>query len=281
MHTKAFGTFVPIFFSCSNEASHIDDTILLGTHSHTIRQVEHLFRNFLYRFTAIAIFTHFDEVSVFRKTCGVKQYRFIILIRKSTDFTKVLHGYGLSAGRVVRNGNDDKRYAVTMFLQRFFQLHRIDITFKRYFQLSILRFIDGAIQSNGLPALDMPLCGIKVRVPRNDISIMYQIREKHILGSTPLMGGNDIFKTSQTSDHFFQIEEGGSTCITFVAQHHRCPLAIAHCSRTGVSYQIDIYLFGFQLEHIVMGFFQPLFTFLAGTLPNGFHHFNFPRLCKR
>ena len=27
---------------------------------------------FLYRFTAIAIFTHFDEVSVFRKTCGVK-----------------------------------------------------------------------------------------------------------------------------------------------------------------------------------------------------------------
>ena len=53
-------------------ASHIDDTILLGTHSHTIRQVEHLFRNFLYRFTAIAIFTHFDEVSVFRKTCGVK-----------------------------------------------------------------------------------------------------------------------------------------------------------------------------------------------------------------
>ena len=90
-----------------------------------------------------------------------------------------------------------------MFLQRFFQLHRIDITFKRYFQLSILRFIDGAIQSNGLPPLDMSLCGIKVRVPRNDISIMYQIREKHILGSTPLMGGNDIFKTSQTSDHFF------------------------------------------------------------------------------
>ena len=72
LHAKAFGTFVPIFFSCSNEASHIDDTILLGTHSHTIRQVEHLFRNFLYRFTAIAIFTHFDEVSVFRKTCGVK-----------------------------------------------------------------------------------------------------------------------------------------------------------------------------------------------------------------
>ena len=168
-----------------------------------------------------------------------------------------------------------------MFLQRFFQLHRIDITFKRYFQLSILRFIDGAIQSNGLPALDMPLCGIKVRVTRNNISIMYQIREKHILSSTPLMGGNDIFKTSQTSDHFFQIEEGGSTCITFIAQHHRCPLTIAHCSRTGVSYQIDIYLFGFQLEHIVMGFFKPLFTFLAGTLPNGFHHFNFPRLCKR
>ena len=72
LHAKAFGTFVPIFFSCSNEASHIDDTILLGTHSHTIRQVEHLFRNFLYRFTAIAIFTHFDEVSVFCKTCGVK-----------------------------------------------------------------------------------------------------------------------------------------------------------------------------------------------------------------
>ena len=73
----------------------------------------------------------------------------MILIRKSTDFTKVLHGYGLSAGRVVRNGNDDKRYTVSMLLQCFFQFHRIDIAFKRYFQLSIFRFIDGAIQSNG------------------------------------------------------------------------------------------------------------------------------------
>ena len=72
LHAKAFGTFVPIFFSRGNEASHINDTILLGTHSHTVSQIEHLFRNFLYRFIAVAFFTHFDEVSVFCKTCGIK-----------------------------------------------------------------------------------------------------------------------------------------------------------------------------------------------------------------
>ena len=187
-----------------------------------------------------------------------------------------MHGYGLSARSIVCYGNDDERYPVTIFLQCFLQFVRIHIAFEGDFQLRILRLIDGAVQSNGFSTFDVPLSGIKVRVTGNDVTLVHQIREKNILGGTPLMGRDDIFETGQAGDYLFQLEERGSSGITFVAQHHRCPLAVAHCSRTGVSYQIDIYLFGFKLEHIVMGFFQPLFAFLAGTLPNGFHHFNFP-----
>ena len=93
-----------------------------------------------------------------------------------------------------------------------------------------------------LPPLDMSPLWCQSEFPERYLHHVPDRREKHISRQHAPDGWNDIFKTSQTSDHFFQIEgrRRELPAITFIAQHHRCPLTIAHCSRTGVSYQIDI-----------------------------------------
>ena len=74
---------------------------------------------------------------------------------------------------------------------------------------------------------------------------MNQIGEQYILGCTSLVGRYDIFKAGEPCNHFFQLEEGRSAGIALVSQHHSCPLAVAHGTRTGVGDEVDVYLFGF------------------------------------
>ena len=54
---------------------------------------------------------------------------------------------------------------------------------------------------------------------------------------------NDIFKTCQPGNNFFQIEERGSAGVTFISEHDTGPLSIAHGSCSRIGDKVDINLF--------------------------------------
>ena len=122
----------------------------------------------------------------------------------------------------------------------------------------------------------MSFGGVEMGVSRHNVALVHQVGEEYIFGSASLVGGDNVFKSGEAGDDFFQFEEWGGSGIAFVTQHHACPLAVAHGAGAWVGDEVDINLFRFELEYVVVGFFQPLFAFLAGTFTDRFHHFDFP-----
>ena len=94
---------------------------------------------------------------------------------------QVLHGNRLATGGIIGDCHDDERNFVLILLQGCFQFCRIDIAFERHFQLGVFRLIYSTIERYGFTALYMPLCRIKMRVARDNISVMHQMTEKNIL----------------------------------------------------------------------------------------------------
>ena len=228
MHAESLSTIIPVLTLGSDEATHVNDTVFLGTHGHCISIRVHLAHDFLDGLVGITLLTGLDEVSVLSKTSRVEYNGFAILVGNSTHLTEVLHRNGLTASSIVGYSNDDERYLVGMFSQSLFQFHGVNITLERNLKLSLLGLIDGAVECNSLTAFNMTLGGVEVRVAGNDVTFVYKIRKENVLSSTALMCRDDIFETSEACDGLFQEEERVSTSIALVAGHDACPLAVAH-----------------------------------------------------
>ena len=84
-------TLIPILATCSNKTTHIHDTVLLCTHSHTVSKFEHLTCDFLYRLVLIALLTCLDEICIFCKTSRVENDRFAEFICNGSHLSQVLH----------------------------------------------------------------------------------------------------------------------------------------------------------------------------------------------
>ena len=213
--------------SC-NESTHIHDSIFLRTHGHTVSIIEHFFHDLFNRLVLITFLTSFDKVCIFSKTSRVEHYSFAIFVSYSTNFLDIFHRNRLSTSRVIRYRYNDKRNLISMFCQYRFQFFRVKISFKRNFQLGIFCLIDCHVPSDSLTPLNMTFRRVKMRVTRHDITLLYEIREKHVLGCTSLVSRDHVIKSCQTGNHVFQVKERRCTCITFITQHHSCPLTVTH-----------------------------------------------------
>ena len=126
----------------------------------------------------------------------------------------------------------------------------------------------------------MALGGVEVSIARNDMPFLHQIGEQHVLGSTSLMGGDDILRAEETLHHLLELIERRCACIALVAQHHGRPLAVAHGTGARVGETVDVHLFGLQHKYVVMGFTKPLFSLCAATLSEWLDHLDLPRFSK-
>lgn len=124
-----------------------------------------------------------------------------------------------------------------------FQFGRVYIPFEGDFQLCLFGFVYRAVQRYCLPAFDVSFGCVEMGVSRYYVPLMHQIGEQYIFGGTPLMGRDDVFKSGETGDNLFQVEERRSACVTFVPKHYACPLPVAHgsCSRVGDEVDIDLF----------------------------------------
>ncbi len=206
-NTEFFCTFIPVFMPGSNKTAHIYEAVFLGGHSHAISQRKHLLYDLLDGLVRIPVLPGLDEIGILHEACRIENNTFAVFVRKGAHLPQVLHGNRLATGGIIGDCHDDERNFVLILLQGCFQFCRIDIAFERHFQLGVFRLIYSTIERYGFTALYMPLCRIKMRVARDNISVMHQMTEKNILCGSSLMGRNYIFKSGQPGNGIFQQKE--------------------------------------------------------------------------
>ena len=197
-----------------------------------------------------------------------------------TGLADVLHADGLTSNGVVGDGENHKRDIALVLLQHFLQFFKADITFEGDFELGVVSLGNGDVDSESLAALNVTLSGVKVGVAGNNHAGFHQIAEQHVLGSTTLMGGDDVVKTGNLGDSVLHVIETAGTAVALVTHHHCAPLAVAHGTRAGVGEQVNVDIVAFQHKDVLVGFFEPFLALFAGGFLNGFNHFDFPRFCK-
>ena len=162
LYAEAFGAFVPIFPVGCDETTHVDNAIFFRTHGHAVGQAEHLTGNLFDGLVLVALFACLDEIGVFGKTGRVEQNGFAVFVSYGTYFTQVLHGYGLSSGCIVGDGDDDERNPVGVFLQGFLQFGRIDVSLERNLKLCLLSLVDSTVQCESFASFNVSFGRIKV-----------------------------------------------------------------------------------------------------------------------
>ena len=236
--------------------------------------------DFLDSLAGITLFARLDEIGVLSKAGRVHHHGHMIAVAELAGLTDVLHRNGLSADGVVGHGEHHEGDATFILAKHLFELLQRDISLERNLELGVLGLVDGDVDGLGLAALDVALGGVEVSIARNDMSFLDQVGEQHILGSTSLMGGDDILEAEETLHHFLELVERRGTGIALVAQHHGRPLAVAHGTGAGVGEAVDVHLFSLQYEYVVMGFAKPLFSLCVATLTEWLDHLDLPRFCK-
>ncbi len=192
----------------------------------------------------------------------------------------VLHRYGLATDGVVGDGEDHKGNIALVLLKDLLEFLEVDITLEGDLKLGVVGLLDGDVDGESLAALDVALGGVEVGVAGDDVARFNEIAEEDVLGSTALVGRDDILEAGQLGDGVFHMIERTGTAVAFVAHHHSSPLAVAHSAGAAVGEEVDVDIVRFQHKYILVGFVEPLFALFAGGFLNGFYHFDFPRFCK-
>ena len=95
-----------------------------------------------------------------------------------------------------------------------------------------------------------------------------------------MMGWYNDGESGDSLDGVAHVVVRARACVAFVAHHHGRPLAVAHGACSGVGEEIDIDLFRFQLEYVVVSLANPLLTLLRRAHADRLHHFDTPRFGK-
>jgi len=102
---------------------------------------------------------------------------------------------------------------------------------------------------------------VKKGVAHETLAFSAQDREKDLLGSPPLMRGNNMLISDNPFGDFLKPVKTPGTRVRLIAIHDPRPLPGTHGRRPAVGQQVDQYLFGIDQKEIVPGFPEYLRTF--------------------
>ncbi len=129
-----------------DEAAHVDNGVLLRRHGHDVGIREHLAYDLLDRLIGVALFARLDEVCVLGEAGRVDLQTHAVAVAQLRYLADVGHRYGLSAGRVVRDGQHDCRYALLgRLLQHLLQLGRVEVALEGNLQLRVGSLVDRTV----------------------------------------------------------------------------------------------------------------------------------------
>ena len=231
---ELLAAFVPLGFVGRDKSAHVHQTVFLGTHRHGVHVTEHLASDLFDRLVGISCLTGLDEIGVLRKARRVHVHRHAVLMAEFASSLDIRHRDGLSAYGVVRDGEHHERHIAFVLTQHFLQFLQTHIALERRLELGVFGIIARHVDSEGLTRLDMTLRGIEMRITRDDLAGLNQIREQHVLRRTTLVRRDDIIETRERGHDLFELEERTGTRVALVAHHHRRPLTVGHRTRTGI-----------------------------------------------
>ena len=222
-----------------------------------------------------------DEVGVLGETGGVHDDRDTVFVAQGAGRLDVLHGDGLPADGIVRNGEDHERDVPGILLQYLLEFLQADVSLERDLELGVLGFVGRDVDGLGLAGFDMALGRVEMGIAGDDVAFLYEIGEENVFSGSALVRRDDVRHAEKALDRSFQLVERAGAGIALVAHHEGGPLAVGHGARAGIGQQVDIDLLGLQLKYIVMCFPEPLLALLAGAAADGLDHFDLPGLSKR
>ena len=204
---EQLGALVPLLAVGSDETAHVHNTVLLGRHGHGVNVGVHLAGNLLDGLVGVALLTGLDKVRVLGKAGAVHHYGHAILVAQLAGVLDVLHRHGLAANGVVGHGQYHEGNITLVLLEHLLQLLERNVALEGELELGVLGLVDGDVDGLGLAGLDVTLGGVEVGVTGNDVAFLHQIREQHVLGSTALVGGDDILEAEDALYHALELVE--------------------------------------------------------------------------
>lgn len=223
---EALRTLVPLFNAGSDETTHVDDGVLLGTHGHTIGVLVHFPDDFLDCLVLVALFTDLDEVRVLGKPGAVEDDWLLVLVADGTDIAQVLHGNWLATSGVVCDCDNDEWNAIAVLLENLLQFRWVDVALEWNFELRVLGLVNCAVDCVSLAGFDVAFGRVEVGVAWNVVAFLHKVAEENVFGGTALVGWEDVLEAEELLDHFLEVEEGAGAGVGLVTHHDASPLAV-------------------------------------------------------
>ena len=265
--------FIEFLGAHRHETAHVHRAVLLGRDGHDVGPGVHFADDLLDRLRGITLLAGLDEVGVLGEARRVHQEGHAVAAAQFGCLADVAHRHGLASGRVVGDGEHHARNPFARVLtQDLFEFRKVHFAFERQFQLRVGRGVDRAVHGVAAAELDVSLRGVEVRVAGDDVALLEQRREDHVLRGASLVRGQEPRHAEQVADCLLEPEVGRRPGVAFVAGHHRRPLAVGHRPRARIGQQVDRHLIRAQFEKVVTGFADPRFALFARGGADGLGH---------
>ena len=115
-------------------------------------------------------------------------------------------------------------------------------------------FGHGQVEGLGPADFDIGAGGVKVGVVGYNLIVSPDNVKQNFFRRASLVGGNDMAKSGQILNRFFQTIKALGSGIGFIAFNHAAPLAGAHGRSAAVSQQINEHVIRMNIEKIIAGF---------------------------
>ena len=99
---------------------------------------------------------------------------------------------------------------------------------------NVKSFVNGTVYSVCFSDFDMSFCSVEVGISRNDVTVLYQNRKKHILGRPSLVGWEQILESGDFVHRIVKFLKRAGACVTLITHHQSTPLTVTHCSGSGI-----------------------------------------------
>ena len=254
----------------AEEATDVGHAVFFGGHGAAVAVAEHLLCYFFRSFVGVAGLAEFDEPGVLGEAAGVEVERDVVALADGADRADVLHGNGLAASGVVRDGEHDERDVFAAYASdERFERGDIHVAFEGIAERGLAAFRNEEVDGFCADELDVGARGVEMGVVGDDVALLTGNTEEDALGGAALVGGDDVGVADDVLDGVAESVEAAAAGVALVAFHDGCPLMRGHGAGAGVGEEVDEDVVGVEKEEVVMCGFEELFALGAGGPADG------------
>jgi hypothetical protein len=254
-----------------DEPADIHQGVLLGAHRGPVRAGEHLAGDVEDRPAGEPRLPFLDEVGVLGEAAGIEEEGDAVAAADLAHPADVPERGRLAAAAVVGDGHHHQRhFAGALPPDEPVELLHIHVALEGNLRPGVVRFLDGQVQGNAPPDLDVGPGGIEMDVVGHGIALPDHGFEEKALRRPSLVGRDDMGKAEDRPDRLVKMKIIARPGVGFVPEHDPGPLVIRHRRGAAIGQKVDEDLLGRDVEDIEAGPLQDGLPFAAACPADGF-----------